>query len=90
MFKEPLGVELCKAEGFSRTEVCLPEGVDPWSPEGVAQLNKFGLHIGLADRQLRPPLQAAKMAGRVLCYGSCEGQLGRHDRGGGRWSRLLA
>ena len=49
MFKDPPGVELCTAEGFSRTEVCLPDGVDPWSPESIDELKKFGLHVGLAD-----------------------------------------
>ena len=49
MFKTPPGVDLCTAEGLSRTEANLPKGVTPWSQEGKAILNNFGLCLGLAD-----------------------------------------
>ena len=49
MFKTPPEVDLCTAEGLGRTEVSLPKGVTPWSQEGKAFLNNFGLCLGLAD-----------------------------------------
>ena len=49
MFKTPPGVDLCTSEGLSRTEVSLPKGVTPWSKEGRAMINSFGLCLGLAD-----------------------------------------
>ena len=33
LFQDPPGVDMCTAESFSRIEVELPEGVDPWDEE---------------------------------------------------------
>lgn len=49
MFRDPPGVELCTAEGFSRIEVSVPEGASPGSPEFVEALEGMGLHFGLSD-----------------------------------------
>ena len=49
MFRPPPGVDLCTAEGLSRTEVVLPAGVTPWSEEGKKKIAEVGLCLGLAD-----------------------------------------
>ena len=49
MFRPPPGVDLCTAEGLSRTEVVLPAGVMPWSAEGKKKIAEVGLCMGLAD-----------------------------------------
>lgn len=47
MFRQPPGVELCAAEGFSRIEVFVPEDHWPGSDEFREDLRQFGLTLGL-------------------------------------------
>jgi len=61
MFADPPGVSLCTAEGFSKIEVEVPSGIDPYSDSGRQWLESLGLCMGLADvkdcfhRMIVPP-----------------------------------
>ena len=49
LFVQPPGVSLLSAEGLSRVEFALPDGMDPWGEEAQALLRGSSLHVGLAD-----------------------------------------
>lgn len=49
VFRDPPGVELCAAEGFSRIEVIVPEDHLPGTEEFREDLRNFGLFFGLSD-----------------------------------------
>ncbi|CAK0851827.1 unnamed protein product, partial [Prorocentrum cordatum] len=60
LFEPPPGVSLLSAEGLSRVEVALPDGLGPWGEGAERLLGSYSLRVGLADvkgcfRRLRLP-----------------------------------
>lgn len=49
LFKEPPGVELLTADGFSRVELVVPEHLEPGTMEHEEYLTNTKIHMGLSD-----------------------------------------